>query len=389
MSMSPRTHARTDRSAQMATRAGGSSHLTRRSFLVGSLALATLPLAARAPLALAQEAVGPKVVASFYPMYDFTRKVAGDRAQVSMLIPSGTEPHDWEPSTSDITEVAQADLLVYNGAGMESWVDDMLSSLDGGPVGVEASQGVVLRTLGEEDDHDGEDGGASSSSDEMGMADDHAEEHEHDEDGHEDDDHDHEGHNHEDEEEGHDHGEEGHHHHDHHGTDPHVWLSPRNARIEMENIRDALIQADPDGSEEYQANCDKWTKELDALDQEYTEALSAMTRHEIVVSHEAFGYLCDAYGLVQEPIEGIDADAEPDAKRMAEIADFVTQSQVKVIFTEELVSPKVAEAIAQETGARVEELSPLEGLSQEQIDAGEDYLSVMRSNLSKLVEALS
>ena len=109
----------------------------------------------------------------------------------------------------------------------------------------------------------------------------------------------------------------------------------------------------------------------------------------IVVSHQAFGYLCEAYGLTQMPIEGVEADAEPNAQEMKEITEFVKEHNVKVIFTEELVSPKVAQAIAEATGARVEELNPLEGLTDDELKAGEDYLSVMRENLKALEGALA
>jgi zinc transport system substrate-binding protein len=107
------------------------------------------------------------------------------------------------------------------------------------------------------------------------------------------------------------------------------------------------------------------------------------------VSHEAFGYLCDAYGLTQIPITGMDAEGEPDAQTMASIIDQVKAQGVKTIFSEDLVSPKVAQAIADATGATCEVLNPLEGLEQDDIDAGADYVSVMRDNLDKLVAALS
>lgn len=289
-----------------------------------------------------------QVSASFYPMYDFAQKIGGDRVEVSCLVTAGTEPHDWEPSTTDIAKLSNADVLVYNGAGMEHWIDDTLASLSSSHlVAVEASKGVTLRELSEE-----------------------ADEHEH---AHEE----HAEGNHDD------------HNHDHSGTDPHVWLNPQNAKIEMGNIRDALIQADPDGADVYRANYDKWAAECDTLDNEFKTGLANVAQRSIVVSHEAFGYLCDAYNLTQMPIEGIEADSEPDAKEMAEIAEFVKEHNVKTIFSEELVSPKVAQAIAQETGAQTAELNPVEGLTDEQLAAGEDYFSTMRDNLTALKEALS
>ena len=175
----------------------------------------------------------------------------------------------------------------------------------------------------------------------------------------------------------------------HHGDfDPHVWLDPENAKIEMEAIKDALCAADPDNSTVFQSNYEKYAAELDALDKEYSDTLSPLPNRTIVVAHEAFGYLCDAYGLTQVGIEGLSPDSEPDPGRMAEVIDFVREHSISTIFFEELVSPKVAEAIASETGAQAKMLSPLEGLSDEQAAAGADYFSVMHDNLAALMEAL-
>lgn len=277
------------------------------------------------------------VVASFYPMADFAEKIGGDKVDVTNLVPAGIEPHDWEPSTTDVRDISDAALLVYNGAGMESWVEDVMAGLDGGPAVVEASAGVTLiEGSAHEDDE--------ASADQEG------------------------------EEE---------------ATDPHVWLDPENAKIEMRNIADALASVDPDNASYYEENYDKYAEQIDELDQEFRDGLASSTRHTIVVSHEAFGYLCNAYGLEQLGIEGLSADSEPDAARMAEIIDFVNENDVTTIFFEDLVSPKVAESIARETGADVEELNPLEGLTDDEIAAGEDYFSIMRKNLTSLIAALA
>jgi zinc transport system substrate-binding protein len=271
------------------------------------------------------------ICASFYPMYDFAGKLAGDRATVTCLVPAGTEPHDWEPSTTDVRTISTCDMLVYNGAGMEHWIGDVSNGISGEkPVLVCASDGLELRELPE-----GE-------------------------------------------------GDE-----DETGTDPHVWLSPVNAKHQLGVICDAIVSLDPAGREEYDANYERWAAEFEKLDSEFSDDFSNLSNRTLVVSHEAFGYLCDAYGLTQVAIAGIDAEGEPNAQQMAEIAQFVRENNVKTIFTEELVSPKVAEAIASETGATVEELNPLEGLSDEELANGEDYFSVMRKNLAALREALA
>ncbi len=314
--------------------------LTRRALLstaLGTAGTALLAGCTSAPDGAATTTTGAdgrlSVVASFYALYDFTSKVAGDHASVTNLVPAGTEPHDWEPSPSDMAAIQDADLLVYNGADMEGWVDDLLSSLgDQAPASVMASTGIDLRQSGEAEGGD-------------------------------------------------DHG--------HGSTDPHVWLAPKNAAREMANIKDALAAADPDHADDYQGNYDEHAADFDALDQEYASRLASTSEKTIVVAHEAFGYLCDAYGLTQVAITGMDAEGEPDAQTMAAIIDQVQANGVRTIFSEDLVSPKVAQAIADATGATCEILNPLEGLTQAQLDNGEDYVSVMRANLDKLVEALS
>lgn len=273
-----------------------------------------------------------QVVASFYPMADFAQRIGGDKVNVTCMVPAGTEPHDWEPSAADIQTIDSADLLVYNGAGMESWVSDVLTSAGSdAPASVCASDGITLRQV------------TADEGDEAGQLVD----------------------------------------------DPHVWNSPKDAKAEMRNIADALEKADPADADTFEANYATAAAEADQLDQEYASTLSACTNNRIVVSHEAWGYLCDEYGLTQVGIEGLDPDAEPDAQAMAAITDEVRQDGITTIFYEDLVSPKVAQAIASETGATAEQLNPLEGLTDEELAQGQDYFSVMRSNLSELKAALA
>nr|WP_314276405.1 metal ABC transporter substrate-binding protein [uncultured Peptostreptococcus sp.] len=282
-----------------------------------------------------------KVYASFYPMYDFAKKIGGDKVEVTNLVPAGTEPHDWEPSAKDLAKISESDILVYSGAGMESWVDKVDQATKNSKlVKVEASKGIDL--IKSEHHHDHEDA----------------------------DDKDHEEH---------EHGE----------YDPHVWLSPQNAKTEMKNIKDALVKADAANKDYYEKNFEIYSKKIDELDKKFSTSLKDTKSKNIVVSHEAFGYLCKAYGINQVGIEGLSPDSEPDAARMAEVTKFAKENKVKYIFFEELVSPKVSETIAKEVGAKTAVLNPLEGLSDEQIKAGEDYFTIMESNLKVLLEALN
>ena len=308
------------------------------SVITGCSAGGTGAAAGSASAAAADASGKVKVVASFYPMADFAEKVGGDHVAVTNLVPAGTEPHEWEPSPKDIQAIEGAGVFVYNGAGMEGWVDDTLKSVDTSKVQVvEASKGLDL--LSGEDDHDHE--GAEDESE-----------------------------------------------HEESEYNPHVWLYPENAKREMEAIKDALVKADPDHEADYEANYEKYAAKFDELDKEYAEQISAAKGKTLVVSHDAYGYLAHAYGLTTKAIAGMDAEGEPDAKTMAEIIDFVKENDVKVIFSEDLVSPKVAQQIASSTGAECRVLNPLEGLTDEQLKAGDDYFSVMERNLKEIVDAL-
>lgn len=274
-----------------------------------------------------------EVYTSFYPLYDFAVKIGGDKVKVTNLVPAGTEPHDWEPATTDILSLEKGDILIYNGVGMESWVDQVTASLENKDlVTLAASDGITLLKGGDEEEGDS-DGNQT-------------------------------------------------------GYDPHVWLSIKNAKKEMENIKNAFAAADPGNRDFYEDNFKKYAAEFDALDLKFREELSGLDNKDIVVAHQAFAYLCADYGLNQVAIEGLAADSEPDAKRMAEIVDFAKNKNITTIFFEELVSPKVAEAVASEIGAATDVLNPLEGLTQEQLNEGEDYLTVMEENLNALVNAL-
>lgn len=343
-------------------------HINHRVAALGAVATLSIGLlagcgnpAANGPMPAGSAALGQAdgkvhVVASFYPMADFVGKVGGEHVVVTNLVPAGTEPHEWEPSPQDVAAIGDADLFVYNGAGMEGWVDDVLESIDTSQMQVvEASMGIELRAGGHDHDHDAEEEAEHADNHDAEAADDASE---------------------------HAHGHDGEH-------DPHVWLSPKNARMELANIRDGLVKADPDHEADYEANYKKYAQQFEDLEQEFSTRLAAAKGKAVVVSHEAYGYLCDAFGLEQMPIAGMDAEGEPDAQAMAQIIDFVRANNVKTIFSEDLVSPKVAQAIADETGAACEQLSPLEGLTEEQLAAGEDYLSVMADNLDKLVAALN
>lgn len=293
-----------------------------------------------------------KVYASIYPMYDFAKKIGKDKIDVKLMVPPGAEPHHWEPTAKLMAELKKADVFIYNGINMEMWVDKVIGSLNNeNLIVVEASKGIDLLKF---DNYESEI-------------------------------YNHEGHGHE---EGHEEHEEDKHEHHHGEYDPHVWLDPIRAIKQAENIKNALIKADEENKKFYEENFNEFAKKLRDLDRKYKEGLSDRKTDYIVVAHAAFGYMADRYGLEQISISGLSPQEEPSAAKMARISELVREHGVKYIFFETLTSPKLAEVIAKETGAKTAVLNPIGGLTKEDIDKGKDYISAMEENLEVLKKAI-
>jgi len=172
------------------------------------------------------------------------------------------------------------------------------------------------------------------------------------------------------------------------GSDPHVWLDPELMLAIAHRAESALLEVDPDDARTYRRNTDSFGAELLDLDAAFQQGLSGCERDVIVVSHAAFGYLAAAYGLRQEAITGLSPEAEADPERLDELAGLAESEGVTTIFTETLVAPDLAETLAREVGLQTEVLNPIEGLTEEQEETGQDYDSLQRENLAKLREAL-
>ncbi|MFC5651586.1 metal ABC transporter substrate-binding protein [Paenibacillus solisilvae] len=267
------------------------------------------------------------VVTSFYPIYFLAKEIGGEQVNVINMIPAGVEPHDWSPKSRDLDTVSDAQLFLYNGAGLEGWVNDFLQGLpkDSKLLTSEASDGISLI--------------AGKSEAEKSV-------------------------------------------------DPHTWVSPKSMRIMAKNIAGSLVKVDPDHKAEYEANYAELDKKLSALDAQYAQKLSPLPHKDIVTSHQAFGYLARDYGLQQVAIMGLSPDAEPKAQDLLRISKFVEDNGVKYIFFEELVTDELARTLAREANAQTMVLNPLEGLTPEQEQKGEDYFSLMEANLQNLVQAL-
>lgn len=270
------------------------------------------------------------VVTAFYPLQFISERIGGDAVRVSTLTKPGAEPHDVELTASQVGEVAGAGLIVYLN-GFQPAVDDAVKQ-NGGDRAYDAASVVEMIPRTEADDHAEEEGAE------------HAEEEEHG------------------------------------ANDPHVWLDPERLATIGDKLAERLGAADPAHAADFTARAATLRTELTTLDGEFKTGLTDCTRRELVTSHSAFGYLANRYELTQIGITGIDPETEPSPQRLAAVAAEAKEHGTTTIFFETLVSPKVAETIAQEVGAQTAVLDPIEGLT----DASADYFSVMRANLTAL-----
>ncbi|HLS64265.1 MAG TPA: metal ABC transporter substrate-binding protein [Ruania sp.] len=318
----------------------------------GALAAALVSALALAGCTAGHASTGrASVVAAFYPLQFVAEQVGGAEVDVQNLTPAGAEPHDLELTTRDVLTLEEAD-VVLTLSGFQPALDDALAEIDGPQ---------VVDTVAEEDPHLAED-----------------DETHHGADAHSDDDHDEHSHDHDEHSHAHDDG------HGHLGTDPHFWLDPSRLAAVADQVAHALSETDPAHAATYTANAETLKVELGELDTDFHDQLSTCSQHVIVVSHEAFGYLAARYGFEQVGIAGLDPENEPSPARLQQIAQVIRAEGVRTIFTETLLSPDVAEALADELGITVQRLDPLESLA----DPSADYLSVMRANLSVLTAAL-
>jgi zinc transport system substrate-binding protein len=300
-----------------------------RVIAVGLAFLVAVSLAACGGVSAEDEPGDLVVVASFYPLAEAARRVGGPDVTVHNLTPPGVEPHDLELAPDDLELLLTADVVLYVGAGVQPAVEDAIADVEGRAV--DALEGI--RTLGppEGEEHEGE---AEVT------------------------------------------------------ADPHVWLDPILYADIVDRVADLFADVSPQRADAVRENAQAFEAELRSLDEEFTAGLEDCDGSALVVNHAAFGYLAAAYGLEQRPISGISPEAEVDPAHLAELRELVEREGITTIFTEELASPEVAETLAAEAGVRTDVLNPLEGLTKEQVDAGEDYLSVMRQNLLTLIDGL-
>lgn len=323
-----------------------------------------------------------QVVATFYPFYQISDEVAGENAEVSTLVPPGTDPHSFEPSPNDIQRLKNADIFVVTGAEFERWEADLKETVSDDVKIVEPSERIELLEI--EDDHDDHEHGEHHGEEEH-HEDEHHEEHEHHENGHEGE-HEHHGEEEDHEDERHDehehHEEEHGHEHDHGRYDPHYWLSPINAEIIAEDVGDALREVDPENSASYSENEAELISELRTLDADFRNRLSTCEKDRILVTHAAFTYLGNEYGFEQVPITGLGHLTEPTAAELERLQNQADEHGLNYIFYDSMTAPSIAETIAGGVEAEVLVLHSIEGAQER------TYIDLMEENLQNLETAL-
>lgn len=286
----------------------------------------------------------PYVVTTLFPQYDFVRQIAGPYVEVVLMVPPGVEPHAYEPTPRDMVGLEDAQAFIFTGELMEPWAKKVIAAVKSDQLlVVDLSEGLTLLETSE--DHGGHD---------------------------EDDD-------------GEDHEEEDHH------EDPHIWLDPLNAKKMVEDIIETLVEIAPEHEAVFR---DKGQTYLASLDQFHQDALAMVEQAKVktIVSggHFAFGYFANRYGLTfLSPYIGFSPDAEPTPQSIAKLIEWLKANQVHYIYHEELVDPKVATIISEETDAKLLELHAAHSLSKEDFESGVTYLEIMYRNLEQLSRGLA
>lgn len=275
-----------------------------------------------------------QVVTTLFPLYDFAKRIGGEKAQVTLLLPPGIEPHSFEPRPEDVVRVNRADLFIYTNPVMEPWASSIVNAIDRGKVGiVEGSKGIALQPP-EPDPYDP-------------------------------------------------------HREAHAKADPHVWLDFGNAQVIARNIQDAFIGRDPANKAYYQQNAAKLIADLVALDERFRQTLAQCPKKVLLHGgHYAFGYLARHYGLQYISASAVNADAEPTPAKLAELVRIMRREKLQYVYTEELLSPRVAETIARETGAKVLMLRAGHNVTRDDLARGVSFISLMEENLRNLKTGL-
>lgn len=266
------------------------------------------------------------VYTTFFPVYDLTNMIVGDKVELRSIMKPSDEPHSFELKINDMKDLKNADLIIFNGANMETFIRDLKNAVNNEDKFLDLSQGLTLLS-GKNSENPKE------------------------------------------------------------SVNPHTWLSIKNAIIQLDTIYKKLSSIDPQNESFYKENLEKAQNEMKKLDEKFEKTLADSVKKDryFVVSHAAFNYLAKDYNLKQVAVTGISPDEEPSAKQLKDIADFVKKNNISTIFFEGKATPKVAQTLATNTNTKTSTLYTMESLTEEEMKMG--YLKLMEFNLEKLVES--
>lgn len=268
-----------------------------------------------------------KVITTLFPLYDMAKNIGKDKAEVSLLLPPGVEAHAFGPRPSDIVKINEADVFVYTGKFMEPWADGIIKgTANKNLIVIDASRGteMIPGVFHDEDEPAG-------------------------------------------------------------SLDPHIWLDFDNAKMMVRNISQAFQARDAANKVFYEQKAEDYVSRLAELDSAYKTTLTACRNKEIIYGgHYAFGYLANRYGLKYLAAQGVSPDAEPTAKDLAMLVEQIRKERIKYVFYEELTSPKIAETIAGETGAKMLLLNAAHNLTRDQFEQGISFFAILKTNLDNL-----
>lgn len=277
-----------------------------------------------------------RIVATLFPQYDFAKAIAGDLAEVSLLLPPGMESHAYEPTPQDILSIHQADLFLYTGPEMEAWAQSIVESLPAdGPLVINVSQGIDLALAEEEQGHAHDDG-------------------------------------------------------HHHTYDPHIWTDPMQAKHIVQTICNALSGLDAQHADVYRQNTQQYLAQLDALDQAFRTVVAQGQRREMIFgSPFSLYYFIQRYGLSYEAaFDSCTGESEPSAATLVHLIEHIKQENIPVVYITELSDPKIAQSISEETGAEILLFHACHNVSKEDFQSGVTYLSLMWRNVDQLRKGL-
>lgn len=271
-----------------------------------------------------------QIVATLFPQYDFARQIGGDKVDVTLLLPPGTDSHHFDPSPSDMVKISESDLFVYTGDVMEGWAGDIAASLSGDATVLNVSENIALSEHGHDDGHD-------------------------------------------------------------HAIDPHIWLDFDNAMAMCVNIANTLCHISPENADYFKANLNSFINSLNELDNSYQAVFANTPSKELIFGGRfALGYLVEKYQIPHKSAyESCNANDEPSVQVIASLCDYVKEHDVKVVYCEEFSDAKVAKEIASANNAEVLTLHSAHNTSREEREAGVTFISIMEQNLENIRKGLN